>query len=136
MTEFEVFSLANQLIQSQNIVLGALFTLVFGYVAAQYFFLRHTRIAVRIFTFAFFVPVYLFVWMANVQIAALTDRWFDWRRIYADTPSSEATVARTERIELATGLMYNVFLVILIIALFGLFWLTFLYRWSERNKEL
>ena len=125
-------------LQTTYLAWGTIFTVVFAYLGALYFFLRHTRVVVRAMSFGTFAFVLLFlVWATNIhfqQVQALLDAVIVLAAqevVPQMTDMGTIDTADLEGTFTVVSWLYNTFFVLVMI---GFAYLTFFYKWRTRDE--
>ena len=135
MSEVDLVTIGFMGIQTRMMLWGTEFTLIFGYLAALYFFLRHTSTGFRLFAFAIFVLTISFMWIGFAGTDIGSERYFQARTYSIEhgllPPYWSKDVAPyIGSLLFAASLLGHV---LHGIAVIGAFYVTFFYRWRAQT---
>lgn len=124
-------------IQTRMIIWTTEFTLIFGYLAALYFFLRHTAFPFRLFAFTMFVLLIFFFWSGFAGTDVAFARYIEARSaLIAEgrlpaywTDESSRNIRTLIAIASVLGNLLHT------VAVTGGLYLTFFYRWRTRGAR-
>lgn len=133
MTEADLITTGFMGIQTRMLLWGTEFTLIFGYLAALYFFLRQTSAAFRAFTFVIFAVTIAFMWIGFAGTDIGSERYLDARANSIELgllpPYWEiATTGRIDRMLSAASWLGHAMHALAVV---GCFYVTFFYRWRR-----
>ena len=122
-------------IQTRMLLWGTEFTLIFAYLAAVYFFLRHTSIGFRLFTFVIFAMTISFMWIGFAGTDIGSERYFQARSYAIDQGILPPYWSNAAAPYISTLLATASFLghVLHAIAIIGAFYITFFYHWRAKS---
>lgn len=135
MSEAELIASGFLGIQTRMTLWETEFTLIFAYIAALYFFLRHTTVAFRSFTFAIFVLIMSFMWIGFAGTDIGSERYLEARTYSIDQGLlpphwSNAAAGRVGSLLFAASALGHL---LHGIAVAGCFYVTYFYRWQART---
>lgn len=122
-------------IQTRMLLWGTEFTLVFAYLGALYFFLRHTSVGFRSFTFIIFGMTILFIWIGFAGTCIGSERYFE-ARTYAIDQGMLPPYWSNDAAPLISGLLSTASLLGHLLhatAIIGAFYITFFYKWRAET---
>lgn len=137
MSEAELITSGFLGIETRMAMLTTEFTLIFGYLAALYFFLRHTTVGLRIFTFAILVLMLMFMWIGFIGTDVAFERYLQARvhsvqegllPPYWSGDTSESIGLLVSGASVLGHIWHGV-------AVAGCFYATFFYRWRVATRH-
>lgn len=122
-------------IQIRVLLWGTEFTLIFAYLAALYFFLRHTLIGFRVFTFTIFAKTISFMWIGFAGTDIGSERYFQARTYAIDQGIlpphwSNAAAPYISKLPATASFLGHARHALAII---GAFYIAFFYHWRART---
>lgn len=122
-------------IQTRMLLWGTEFTLVFAYLAALYFFLRHTSLGFRVFAFTIFAVTISFMWIGFAGTDIGSERYFQ-ARTYAIEQEMLPPYWTNAAAPYINTLLSTASLLghaLHAIGIIGAFYITFFYHWQARS---
>ena len=136
MNESELITVGFMGIQTRMLLWGTEFTLIFGYLAALYFFLRHCSFGFKVFTFAIFILTIAFMWIGFAGTDIGSVRYFEARAHSIDEGLLPGYWSNDSAPIIGTLLFTASLLGHLLhaIAVAGAFYITFFYDWQLKDE--
>lgn len=135
MSEAELIEMGYMGIQARMELWATEFTLIFGYLAVLYFFLRRTSIGFRSFTFVMFALTMAFMWIAFAGTDVGAERYFEARAYSIEQGNLPAYwVDKAPYIHGLLGVASVIGHALHAVAITGAFYITFFYRWGTQAE--
>jgi len=125
-------------LQTSLLAWGTIFTIVFAYLAALYFFLRHTGLVVRLMGFVAFMFVLVFLVMTTnfhfEQVQALLDAVLLLHEQGIVPQMDQMGNIHTQTLETTFSVMVWTFNIFFMLVGIAFAYLTFFYRWQTNHS--